>query len=72
VTGTAETPPTAALFILIGTEPHTGRLANKVEHDDQGFIVTGRDLLRDHRPHRAGRWTGPRCQWNQPARRLRA
>jgi thioredoxin reductase (NADPH) len=48
--GTAETLPTAALFILIGAQPHTGWLANTVELDDKGFVATGRDLLRGGKP----------------------
>jgi thioredoxin reductase (NADPH) len=49
-TGTAETLPTAAVFILIGAEPHTGWLAGAVERDNRGFVITGRDLLRDRKP----------------------
>ena len=45
-----ETLPAAALFILIGAEPHTDWLAAAVERDDRGFLVTGRELLRDGRP----------------------
>jgi thioredoxin reductase (NADPH) len=49
-TKTTETLPAAALFILIGAEPHTDWLAATVERDEQGFLLTGRDLLRDGRP----------------------
>jgi thioredoxin reductase (NADPH) len=45
-----ETLPAAALFIMIGAEPHTDWLAATVERDDRGFLLTGRDLLRDGRP----------------------
>jgi thioredoxin reductase (NADPH) len=48
-TGTDETLPTAAPFILIGAEPHASWLANVIERDDHGFVVTGRDL-RDRKP----------------------
>lgn len=41
-----ETIPAAALFILIGAEPHTGWLAATVQRDERGFLLTGRDLLR--------------------------
>jgi len=41
---------TAALFIMIGAEPHTDWLAATVERDNRGFLLTGRDLLRDGRP----------------------
>ncbi|WP_324277997.1 NAD(P)/FAD-dependent oxidoreductase [Blastococcus brunescens] len=34
----------AALFVLIGAEPHTGWLADSVALDDRGFVLTGRDL----------------------------
>ena len=40
----------AALFIMIGAEPHTDWLAATIEWDDRGFLLTGRDLLRDGRP----------------------
>jgi thioredoxin reductase (NADPH) len=44
--GNVETLPAAALFILIGAEPHTDWLEGTVERDDRGFVLTGRDLLR--------------------------
>lgn len=34
----------AALFVLIGAEPHTEWLAGSVDRDDRGFVLTGRDL----------------------------
>jgi thioredoxin reductase (NADPH) len=34
----------AALFVLIGAEAHTQWLAESIELDSHGFIVTGRDL----------------------------
>jgi thioredoxin reductase (NADPH) len=49
-TGRAETLPAEALFILIGAEPHTDWLAATVQRDKRGFLLTGRDLLRDSRP----------------------
>jgi thioredoxin reductase (NADPH) len=49
-TETTETLPAAALFILIGAEPHTDWLAATVERDNRGFLLTGRELLRDGRP----------------------
>ena len=36
--------PAAALFVLIGAEPHTQWLAESVVLDSNGFIVTGPDL----------------------------
>jgi thioredoxin reductase (NADPH) len=38
--------PAAALFLMIGAEPHTEWLESSVERDDRGFILTGRDLYR--------------------------
>jgi thioredoxin reductase (NADPH) len=49
-TQAAETLAAAALFIMIGAEPHTDWLAASVERDDRGFLLTGRDLLRDGHP----------------------
>jgi thioredoxin reductase (NADPH) len=37
----------AALFVLIGAEPHTDWLPPLVAREERGFILTGRDLLRD-------------------------
>jgi thioredoxin reductase (NADPH) len=39
--------PATALFLLIGAEPHTAWLAGSVARDERGFVLTGRDLLRD-------------------------
>jgi thioredoxin reductase (NADPH) len=44
-TGSAETVPAAALFILIGAQPHTEWLAGTLDRDERGFLLTGRDLL---------------------------
>jgi thioredoxin reductase (NADPH) len=49
-TGTTETVPAAALFILIGAQPRTGWLAGTLQLDGHGFVLTGPDLLRDGRP----------------------
>ena len=35
----------AALFIMIGGEPHTAWLPDEIERDDQGYLITGRELL---------------------------
>ncbi len=43
----------AAMFIFIGTAPHTGMLAGILELDDKGFILTGPDLPRTVRGIRA-------------------
>ena len=47
--GLTETVPAAALFVLIGAEPHTGWLPEEIERDKRGFIITGQDLLRNRR-----------------------
>jgi len=39
-----EEVPAAALFVMIGAEPHTDWLTG-VGRDDQGYILTGHDLL---------------------------
>jgi thioredoxin reductase (NADPH) len=43
--GTAEQVPAAALFIMIGGEPHTQWLPDEVARDAQGYLLTDRDLL---------------------------
>jgi thioredoxin reductase (NADPH) len=35
----------AALFIMIGGEPHTEWLPDEIERDEQGYLITGRELL---------------------------
>jgi thioredoxin reductase (NADPH) len=49
-TGTIERVPTAALFVLIGAEPHTDWLEGVVERNRQGYILTGRDLMDGEQP----------------------
>jgi thioredoxin reductase (NADPH) len=39
--------PANALFIMIGAAPNTAWLANVVERDELGFILSGPDLMRD-------------------------
>ncbi len=34
-----------ALFIMIGGEPHTQWLPDEIARDEQGYLITGRDLL---------------------------
>jgi thioredoxin reductase (NADPH) len=43
-TGERKQTPAAALFVLIGAEPHTEWLRGIVELDDRNFILTGRDM----------------------------
>ena len=49
-TATTETVPAAALFILIGAQPHTQWLARTLELDEHGFVLTGPDVLQGGRP----------------------
>ena len=46
LTGSTETVPTAALFVLIGAEPRTGWLSEDIVRDRGGYVVTGQELLR--------------------------
>jgi thioredoxin reductase (NADPH) len=50
-TGTAEEVPAAALFIMIGGEPHTQWLPDEIARDEQGYVITGRDLLQEPGVH---------------------
>ena len=43
-TGRREEVPAAAVFILIGAEPHTEWLRDTVCLDDHGFVLTGTDV----------------------------
>jgi thioredoxin reductase (NADPH) len=44
-TGQTETVPAAALFIFIGARPHSDLVADVVERNSAGFILTGPDLV---------------------------
>jgi thioredoxin reductase (NADPH) len=46
-TGGVETLPGRSLFIFIGAEPRTAWLEGVVERDEYGFLLAGRDLVRD-------------------------
>jgi thioredoxin reductase (NADPH) len=52
--GQARQVPAAALFVLIGGEPRTRWLPKAIQLDGGGYILTGRDVVRDGSP--AGRW----------------
>jgi len=58
ITGEVQDLPAAAMFIFIGTTPRTRMVADVVERDDQGFILTGRDLRGDDGRPRG--WTADR------------
>jgi thioredoxin reductase (NADPH) len=49
-TGEKDTVPAAAMFVFIGAVPHTEMLADLVERNRTGFILTGQDLIRDGKP----------------------
>jgi thioredoxin reductase (NADPH) len=51
---TVEEVPAAALFIMIGGEPHTQWLPREVARDQQGYVVTGREVLEHADVH----WDG--------------
>jgi thioredoxin reductase (NADPH) len=53
-TGETQTLPTNALFVFIGATPHTDWLHNIIQCDDEGFILTGLDLL--HNGQRPAGW----------------
>jgi thioredoxin reductase (NADPH) len=44
--GATDTVPAAALFVMIGAEPRTGWLPDSIGRDEEGFILTGRNLQR--------------------------
>lgn len=41
--------PASAMFIFIGAAPYTDLVANLVERDEAGYILTGMDLVREGR-----------------------
>ena len=44
-TGETRTVPAAALFVLIGAQPHTEWLPETIQRDQHGFILTGTDVV---------------------------
>jgi thioredoxin reductase (NADPH) len=52
--GTTQTVPATAVFVLIGAEPRTRWLPDSIVRDRWGFVVTGDDLLTDG--YRPGNW----------------
>jgi thioredoxin reductase (NADPH) len=49
-TGADEQVPASHLFVFIGASPTTDWLGDGIARDTRGFVLTGRDLLRDGRP----------------------
>jgi thioredoxin reductase (NADPH) len=43
-TGARAEVPASAVFVLIGAEPHTGWLPDRVQRDNYGYVLTGRDI----------------------------
>ncbi len=56
--GVAEEVPSCWLFVFIGASPRTEWLGPDIARDDQGFVVTGQDLLG---PAHSERWPLPRA-----------
>jgi thioredoxin reductase (NADPH) len=52
LTGRQEEVPAAAVFVLIGAEPHTEWLHGLVALDKRGFVLTGRDIPQQVWPAR--------------------
>jgi len=44
--GTVERLPASALFVLIGAGPHTEWLDEALQRDDDGYLLTGRHVVR--------------------------
>ncbi|WP_299056711.1 FAD-dependent oxidoreductase [uncultured Nocardioides sp.] len=53
VTGGRERHEVGGLFLLLGAEPHCDWLGDEVALDERGFVLTGRDVPREH-------WAGER------------
>jgi thioredoxin reductase (NADPH) len=48
-TGEQHTVDCSLLYVFIGAVPHTEVLAGLIERDENGFILTGQDLIQDGR-----------------------
>ena len=49
VSGTIEAARTRALFVMMGADPNTDWLKGSMVRDDQGYLVTGNELVRNGR-----------------------
>jgi thioredoxin reductase (NADPH) len=58
VSGARRELAASAMFIFIGTSPRTGLCGSLVQRDEQGFVLTGRDVMADGQ--RPGGWTAAR------------
>jgi thioredoxin reductase (NADPH) len=47
-TGEQTRVPAHGLFLLLGAEPHCDWLPEQVARDERGFVLTGRDVPREH------------------------
>ena len=56
-----DTVPATGLFIFIGAVPHTDWLEGVVERDEHGFLLAGRDLVRN--PETRKKWPLERDPW---------
>lgn len=43
--GDREAVPADALFVMIGADPHTSWLPNEIARDENGYLLTGPDLM---------------------------
>jgi thioredoxin reductase (NADPH) len=48
VSGTTEAARTRALLVMMGADPNTEWLKAAVLRDEEGYLVTGRDLVNNH------------------------
>jgi thioredoxin reductase (NADPH) len=60
-TGETEKVASAHLFVFIGAQPRTDWLAEVLDRDQYGFVLTGPDLMAEGRPPRG--WTLERDPW---------
>jgi thioredoxin reductase (NADPH) len=54
-TGQIETVPAVAMFLFIGATPHSDMVADVVERNQYGFILTGPEITQNG--HRPASWT---------------